>query len=163
MNTSNRNAIRAFLDSCDMPQWSCEIVSATGCRPQHISGMVADGSLVKHTDQHPHSYTVGIRPRVRDTAEQQARRRQAERERITRRNEKLKAERRARGIPERKPKSQQPTVKLALVRSHATVGGESVAEFIARGGSIERLPGIQKSEVFAQRRPVMGSYRSVST
>lgn len=162
-----RQKIRDYLDTQDRPAWSCEIVAATGCRPQHISGMVTDGALVKHEGQHPHSYSVGVRPTRRSKEEVLEARRIAESKRAARRNAERMAARRAAGIKARprRPDGQQPTVKrvqIVLASKHATREGESVADFLARGGSIERLPGIQKSAVYAQRRPVMGNYRSMS-
>lgn len=161
MKTNHRDAIRTFLDSQDRPAWSCEIVAATGCKPQHISSMVLDGSLVKSTEEFPHSYTVGIRPRARKTAEEV----QAERRAYYAKRDALRKDRRRTSGKQVRTTKAEKVVKRAqivLASSHATVGGESVAEFIARGGSIERLPGIQKSAVYTQRRPVMNTYRSIS-
>lgn len=164
---NHRERIRQFLDSQDRPAWSCEIVAAVGCRPQHISGMVKDGSLVKHEGQHPHSYSVGVRPTRRSKEEVAEARRLAESKRAAKRNAERMAARHAAGIKPRprRPIEQQPTVKrvqIVLASKHATREGESVAYFLARGGSIERLPGFQRDGVYARRRPQMNNYRSVA-
>lgn len=163
---SLRNKIREYLDSCDSPMWCSEIVAATGCRPQHISGMVTDGALVKHEGQHPHSYSVGVRPTRRTKEEVTEARRLAESKRAARRNAEKMAARRAAGIKARPRKpNEQPTVKrnqIVLASKHATREGESVSDFLARGGSIERLPGFERDGVYARRRPQMNSYRSVA-
>lgn len=151
-----REAIRNYLDSSDGPKWGSEIIAAMQaagfkCKPSIVTAMASGGLLVKHekTGQ-PIGYTVGTRPRApRSQEERIAARKESERKRAAKRNEQRMAQRRAQGIPARAER--KPT--LVLASSHATVGGESVAEFLARGGQIEHLPGIQRSEVFPQRRP----------
>lgn len=154
-----RDMVRAYLDANPGPKWSCEIIShirsmGVPVRASIISGMVLHGALIRHDNGpgQPFGYTIGKRPPPMLTAEQKAERQRGyEAKRAIRRAE----DRRARGIPAR-PQREQPTIRrnsIGLVSSHATVGGESVAEFLARGGQIEHLPGLQKSEVFPQRRP----------
>lgn len=153
---SIRQKIRDYLDGCDGPMWACEIVKATGCTPQAISKMVTEGALLRHEGAQVQSYSVGRRP-VPTLSEDE---RRARRRAVDRRRDALR----------KKPKSrrgskEQPTIKrtqIVLASSHATVGGESVTEFLSRGGRIEKLPGIQTSNVYQQRRPVMAAYRSLS-
>lgn len=49
---------------------------------------------------------------------------------------------------------------LAAIRSDKGEP-ESIADFLTRGGRIERLSGIQQSNVYAPRRPQMNNYRSM--
>lgn len=164
-----RDMVRAYLDANPGPQWAVDIIAhvrSTGIkvRASIVSGMVLHGALIRHDNGagQPYSYTVGKRPPPVMTAEQRAER---QRGYEAKRSAKRMAERRAKGIQAR-PRREQPTVKrvgIALVSSHNTQSGESVAEFLARGGQIEHLPGIQKSEVFPQRRPTWAaSNRQVS-
>lgn len=151
-----RESIRDYLDNSDGPKWGSEIIAAVRaagfkCKPSIVTAMASEGLLVKHEKAgQPIGYTVGARPRAaRSEEERAAARKESERKRAAARNELRMAQRRARGIPSRG--EQKP--KLVLASSHATVGGESVAEFLARGGEIERLPGLLKSNTYPQRRP----------
>lgn len=59
---------------------------------------------------------------------------------------------------ERARKAAQPRVaRRPSPGKNATVSGgaESVEQFMARGGSVERLPGIKSSPVYLPRRPVL--------
>jgi hypothetical protein len=160
---SIRETIRQFLDASEDPRWAAEIIShlreqGYKVKPCVISGMVLDGALVKlERAGQPSGYSVGVRPRPRVSAEErQARRTAYEANRSAQR----RAERRAQG-KEARPARQAKSVTLAS--SHATVGGESVAEFLARGGSIERLPGFQRDNVYPQRRPTWAANNRVIT
>lgn len=161
-----RESIREYLDNSDGPKWGSEIIAAVRaagfkCKPSIVTAMASDGLLVKHEKAgQPIGYTVGARPRAaRSEEERAAARKESERKRAAARNELRMAQRRARGVPSRADRKS----KLVLATSHATVGGESVAEFLARGGQIERLPGFQRDNVFPQRRPVWAaSNRQVS-
>lgn len=164
---SIRDKIRAYIDSQDRPAWSCEIMAASGCKAKHITAMVLDGSLVKH-EGNPLAYSVGRRPSKYTPEQRAAARNAAEDKRSVIRNAERMAARRAAGVKQRAPRrtdQQQPAVKrvnIVLASKHATGPGESVADFLARGGSIERLPGFQRDGVHARRRPGMDHYRSMS-
>lgn len=136
---STRAAIRAWLTTQDGPRWSCEIVAALHaqgirCRSTAISGMVDAGALIKHDagPGAPYSYSVGVVPKQADAALSAARRQERERARSKGRN--------------RRPLSVQPAVKrrpLAVVKvsdKGRQLMGQTVAEFIANGGRVERLP-----------------------
>lgn len=141
LKVSMRQRIRDCLDAHDGPMWGCEIVAATGCTLQNISNMVSDGSLLK-SDEPVSSYSVGIRPRPRLSADERvARRRAFDRQRDAIRR------------PQRQPAQRSWRVEIVLASSHATVGGESVAEFLERGGRIERIPLPVAPVVYTQRRP----------
>jgi len=151
---SIRQKIRDFLAASNGPMWGCEIVRATGCIPRDLSRMVADGTLVKREERGATGFVIGKIPRKARTPEEHAAARKAA---WRKQDDKRRAARRAQGKQARRTKAEQPKVKRAqivLSSSHATVGGESVAEFLARGGSIERLPGFQRDNVYPQRRPV---------
>lgn len=49
---------------------------------------------------------------------------------------------------------------LAAIRSDKGEP-ETIADFLTRGGRIERLPGIQPTTVYPPRRPGMNNYRSI--
>lgn len=160
---SIRQKIREYLRTCESPAWGCEIVAATGCIPRDLSRMVADGTLVKREERGAIGYVVGKLPRKARTPEEHIEhRRMAWRKQ----DEKRRAKRLAEGKKPRRTAVEKPKVKRAqivLASSHATVGRESVSDFLARGGSIERLPGFHRDNVFPQRRPVWAaSNRQVS-
>lgn len=158
---SVRQKIREYLDASDGPQWGAEIIAATGCSSRDLSRMVADGTLIKHAGQAP-AYAVGKRPRVAMTPEQLA---DAHKQAWRKQDAKRRAQRAAEGKQRRRTKSEQPAVKrvqIVLASKHATVGGESVADFLKRGGKIDRLPGFQRDNIYPQRRPQMANYRSMA-
>ena len=67
--------------------------------------------------------------------------------------------------PSARRKPTQAQQLTAIVRKHLgamTGEPETVSQFLARGGRIDRLSGIQKSNVYQPRRPVMVSYRSMA-
>lgn len=158
---SVRQKIRDYLRTCDGPAWGCEIVAAVGCIPRDLSRMVADGTLVKCEERGATGYVIGKLPRKAMTPEEFAAARRAA---WRKQDDKRRAKRAAEGRQRRSSKN-HPAVKrvqIVLASKHETVGGESVAEYLARGGRIERLPGIQKSTVYQQRRPQMAQYRSMA-
>lgn len=151
MNT--RQIIRDYLDSQGEPRWASEIIAhvrslGVKIRPCRISGMVADGSLVRHTGDGPHSYTVGNRPRPVMSAEERTERRKAT-------DRKRDAHRRAKRLAEgKKPRpyvERAPSIKNVTVK--ASEGAETVEQFKARGGRVETLPGFHRDNVYPPRRP----------
>lgn len=149
---SVRQKIRDYLRTCEVPAWGCEIVAATGCIPRDLSRMVADGTLVKREERGATGYVVGKLPRKAMTPEEYT---EARRAAWRKQDDKRRAQRAAEGRQRRSSKN-QPAVKRAqivLASKHATVDGESVAEYLARGGRIERIPQPVAPIAYAQRRP----------
>lgn len=157
---SIRQKIRDYLRTCDTPAWGCEIVAATGCIPRDLSRMVADGTLVKCEERGATGYMVGKLPRKAMTPEECA---VARRAAWRKQDDKRRAKRAAEGRQRRSSKNQpaMKRVQIVLANKPVAVGGESVSEFLSRGGRIERLPGIQPTTVYPPRRPGMNNYRSI--
>ncbi len=165
---STRQAIRDWLSAQDGPKWGCEIIAgvrATGatCPPATLHAMHAEGQLLR-TGDGPYEYTIGRAPRARkpDAAprvkrtpeERAARRKEMETARLARRNEKRRAAKhKATGKPviargPRPRRSASFTVKAAIAC-------QSVADFLANGGRVERLPGFTQTSGYLPRRPQM--------
>lgn len=154
---SIRETIRNFIDSRGEPPLARDIIAhlaSVGFKRKHgnIAAMVNDGSLTVTGEPCHYRYSVGHRP-VAKADSGSEKRRQYE----IARNERKRAARAAAGVPARGPRQQPKVRPLNYVAPRDSVGGETVDEFVARGGRVEVLPGIQRSSVFAQRRPVMGS------
>ena len=154
---SIRQKIREYLTTCDSPQWGSEIISAmhkigARCRAQTIIGMVADGSLVKHdAASGPASYSLGKAPQKATLTEEQRRERQRAYEAV--RSARKMAARRAAGIPARPPKKPKTGITVSTVQ--ITGPRQSIEDFMAAGGSIERLPGLKPSNIYPPCRPGM--------
>lgn len=154
---SIRETIRNFIDSQSEPPFARDIIAhlaSMGITRKHgnIAAMVNDGSLTVTGEPCHYRYSVGRRPAPRDESGSE-KRRQYE----IARNERKRAARAAAGVAICGPRQQPKVRPLNYIAPRDLVGGETVDEFIARGGRVEVLPGIQRSNVFAQRRPVMGS------
>lgn len=150
---SIRQKIREYLRTCEGPAWGCEIVAAVGCIPRDLSRMVADGTLVKQEDRGAMGFVVGKLPRKAMTPEEYA---EARRAAWRKQDDKRRAQRSAEGRQPRRTKKEQPAVKrvqIVLASKHATVGGESVEQFLARGGRIEYPQTPPAPIAYAQRRP----------
>lgn len=150
--------VRAWLDKQEGAQWLSEITAAMRqvnpkWRSSVVSAMVSGGWLVKHEQPgQPASYTVGKRPPTRLTAAQKKERQQSYEKK---RSAKRLQQRRAAGI---KPRP-RPTKHLRPLEYHPQPRlhgeGETVEQFVARGGRVEQLGGLKESTVFARRKPVI--------
>lgn len=161
---SNRQIAREWLSAQDGPKWMSEILAALRAqgiimRSSAIAEMVRAGHLIKTLDANGVAcYAVGHVPGFYSPEQIQARkekRREYERERSRRRVRERRAQRQAAGIPLNPRGGQRKPAKLILVTSHATSPGQSVEEFLAAGGRIERLPGLKTSNIYPPRRPGM--------
>ena len=149
--------VRAYLDAQEGPKWLSEITAAMreinpAFRPSVVSAMVSRGFLVRHVAPgQPANYTVGARPAKPLTdAQKKDRQRTYEEKRSVRRTK----ERRAAGIPARA--HARASVRRDFAgKPTAARDGETVDQFLARGGKVEQLGGLKKSNVHARRRPVM--------
>lgn len=161
---SNRQLAREWLAAQSGPQWMSEILAymrgqGATMRSSAIAEMVRTGHLIKTMDANGVAcYAVGHVPGFYSPEQIQARkekRREYERERSRRRVRERRAQRQAAGIPLNPRGGQRKAPRLELASSHATSPGQSVAEFLAGGGCIERLPGLKTSNVYPPRRPGM--------
>lgn len=151
---SVREQIRNFIDSQSSPPLAGDIVAAlkaAGIKLRYgaIGAMVTDGALTVTGEPGHYRYSVGRRPAPPVVPGQ----RQKEYEAM--RSERRRAERQAAGRKSRNRTKVQPVVRRPLEPQPAPLGAhQSVEDYIAAGGRIEVLPGIQKSNVYQQRRPV---------
>lgn len=164
---STRQAIRDWLSAQDGPKWGCEIIAAVcamgyPCRPNTLHAMTEEGKLIR-SGSGPFEYVVGKLPRVRMSAEHyalkaqeyNATKREARRvARVARQEAKRLAAPEKR--PPGRPKSQQPKIRNAsVIARKAPVACQSVADFLANGGFVERLPGFTQTSGYLPRRPQM--------
>jgi hypothetical protein len=156
---SIREQIRTYIDGCSEPPRARDIVKALSglgitCKHGTIAAMVNEGALTVTGQPGRYRYSVGRRPAPRSESGSE-RRRQYE----IARNERKRAARAAAGVAVRGPRKQPSVRRLNYVAPQEFTDGETVEEFAARGGRVEVLPGIQKSSVYAQRRPLMSVNR----
>lgn len=153
---SVREHIRNFIDAQSSPPLAGDIVAAlkaAGIKLRYgaLGAMVADGALIVAGEPGHYRYSVGRRPAP--PAAPGERQKEYEAKRSARR----RAERQAAGLKtrNRSPKD-TPVVRRPLAPQPQALGAhQSVEDFIAAGGHIERLPGLRESNVYAQRRPVV--------
>lgn len=167
---TKRQIAREWLAAQEGPKWMSEIISAMReqgiiMRSSAIAEMVENGQVIKSFDAKGVAcYVIGTVPGYyspEQIAARKERRKEYERERSRRKVKARQEARLAAGMPLSKRGGKRKPAKLVLATSHATVGGESVAEYLARGGTIEHLPGLKKSETFPQRRPSWSTYKSM--
>lgn len=161
---SNRQLAREWLAAQDSPKWASEIIAAMAAqgitmRSSAVAEMVRAGQFIRTVDANGVAcYTNGRVPGYyseEQIAARREKRREYERERSRRRVRDRHEAMAAAGTPVRPRGGQKKPAKLVLVTSHATSPGQSVAEFLAGGGRIERLPGLKASNVYPPRRPGM--------
>jgi hypothetical protein len=165
---SMRAAIRAWLAEQDGPRWGCEIIAGLAAQGvavklKHIGSMVSDGQLIQHRPPGaPFAYSLGKMPAKRQAITEEERK-AADRARWQRAENKKRDARIAAGLPVRtrgRPKAQQPIVsKFAIATKLAEpvpVQCQTVQEYIASGGVIQRLPGFEQTQGYLPRRPSIG-------
>ena len=158
-----RRAIRAWLSEQDGPKWACEIIAAVvamghSCNKKTLHYMQAEGHLIRHSDVAPFSYTLGRSPRAKRTADELARHAVGKALERVRRSDLAGLRKDARmAATERasKPRGLQLRKIAALpLRSGREVSAD-VAEYTAKGGLIEVLPGFTGTVGYLPRRPGM--------
>jgi hypothetical protein len=166
---SMRAAIRTWLAAQDGPRWGCEIIAGLGAQGitvklTHIGAMTSDGQLIQCLQKpgDPFSYSLGKIPAKRQAITEEERK-AADRARWQRAENKKRDARIAAGLPVRtrgRPKAQQPIVsKFAIATKLAEpvpVQCQTVQEYIASGGVIQRLPGFEQTQGYLPRRPSIG-------
>ena len=154
MSASTCSLIREAIGTGSL--WASEIIAKIHKRhgvvvpARRISAMVSDGALTATMDGGAKAYSVVVKPAVD--------RKEKERQRQVVRSAQRKEARRAAGVPERAPRNPKPRPLAAQVSDERqSSAGESVQDFLSRGGTIQVLPGFQSDGVHAPRRPQMHS------